>query len=179
MPKQSKLDTVADVKARLAQSKAIIVTDYRGMTVSEMTTLRRKLREEGVQYKIIKNRLAKIALRDSGMNTLDELLKGTTAIAFGVKDPVGPAKVLAAYAKENDKLKILGGLMDNDYLDLAAIGNLATLPSRDVLLSRLLGSLTSPVQKLAYGLNQTVAKVVYAFDAVARKKAEQEGGAAS
>lgn len=179
MPKQSKLDSVADVKARLAQSKAIIVTDYRGMTVSEMTTLRRRLREEGVQYKIIKNRLAKIALRDSGMNTLDEILKGTTAIAFGVKDPVGPAKVLAAYAKENDKLKILGGLMDNDYLDLAAIGNLATLPSRDVLLSRLLGSLTSPVQKLAYGLNQTVAKIVYAFDAVARKKAEQEGGAAS
>jgi large subunit ribosomal protein L10 len=179
MPKQVKIDVVDDVKTRLAQSKSIVVTDYRGMTVAEMTTLRTRLRAEGVQYKIIKNRLAKIALRDAGMNTLDEILKGTTAIAFGIKDPVGPAKVLAGYAKENEKLKILGGLMDNNYLDVAAIGNLATLPSRDVLLSRLLGSITSPVQKLAYGLNQTVAKVVYAFDAVARKKAEQEGGAAS
>lgn len=177
MPNPEKVAVVEDVKQRLAQSKAIVVTDYRGMTVAEMTDLRNKLRAEGVQYKIIKNRLAKIALRDSGMDTLDDLLKGTTAIAFGLKDPIGPAKVLTAYAKENEKLKILGGLMDNNRLDLAAIGQLATMPSREVLLARLLGSITSPVQKLAFGLNQTVAKIVYALDAVARKKGEQEGGA--
>ena len=177
MPNPEKVAIVEDVKKRLAQAKAIVVTDYRGMTVAEMTDLRNKLRAEGVQFKIIKNRLTKIALRDSGMDTLDDLLKGTTAIAFGMKDPIGPAKVLTAYAKENEKLKILGGLMDNQRLDLAAIGQLANMPSREVLLARLLGSITSPVQKLAFGLHQTVAKIVYALDAVARKKAEQEGGA--
>lgn len=179
MPNPSKYAAVEDAKTRIQASKSIVVTDYRGLTVAEMTDLRRRLRAEGVQYKIIKNRLAKIALRDSGMDPLDDLLKGTTAIAFGMQDPIGPAKVLTAYAKDNDKLKVLGGLMDNKVLTLAEIGELAKMPSREVLLSRLLGSITSPVQKLAYGLNQTVAKVVYAFDAVARKRAEQEGGAAS
>jgi large subunit ribosomal protein L10 len=175
LPKQYKVDSVKDVKDRLTRTKALVVTDYRGMTVAEMTDLRDRLRKEGVEYKIVKNRLAKIALRESGMNTLDEYLKGTTALAFGIKDPIGPAKVLTAYAKDNAKLKVLAGLMDNELLDTAAITELSKMPSREVLLSRFIGSLASPVQKLAYGLNQTVAKVVYAFDAVARLKAEQQG----
>jgi len=173
MPKPEKVASVENVKERLTRAKSVIVTDYRGLSVAQMTDLRNKLRAEGVEYKIVKNRLAKIALRESGLNTMDDYLKGTTALAFGIKDPVGPAKVLTAYAKDNDKLKVMGGLMDNRLLDVASIGELSQLPSREVLLSRLLGSITSPVQKLAYGLNQTVAKVVYAFDAVARKKAEQ------
>lgn len=175
MPKPEKIAVVDDVKERLDNSKSIVVTDYRGLTVAEMTDLRRKLRDEGVQFKIVKNRLAKIALRDSGLDTLDAYLKGTTAIAFGTKDPVGPAKVLTAFAKTNDKLKVLGGLMDKKIIGPQEIDELSKMPSREVLLGRLLGSLSSPVQKLAFGLNQTVAKVVYAFDAVARKKAEQEG----
>lgn len=173
MPKPEKLEAVATVREKLSRSKSVIVTDYRGLTVAQMTDLRSRLRKEGVEYKIVKNRLAKIALREAGMDDMDDYLKGTTALAFGIKDPVGPAKVLTAYAKDNEKLKIIGGLMDNQRLNTVAIGELAQLPSREVLLSRLLGSITSPVQKLAYGLNQTVAKVVYAFDAVARKKAEQ------
>lgn len=174
MPKPEKVTAVAEAREKLTRAKAVVVTDYRGLTVAEMTDLRARLRKEGVEYKIIKNRLAKIALKEAGLNTMDDFLKGTTALAFGMKDPVGPAKVLTAYNKENDKLKLVGGLMDNRLLDLRAIGELSSMPSREVLLSRMLGSLTSPVQKLAYGLNQTVAKVVYAFDAVARKKAEQE-----
>jgi large subunit ribosomal protein L10 len=171
MPKQIKVDTVNYVKEKLSRSKSIVITDYRGLTVAEMTDLRARLRNEGVEYKIVKNRLAKIALRDSGLNTMDEYLKGTTAIAFGVNDPVSPAKVLSAYAKDNDKLKLVAGLMDDRVLDLKSLQELATLPSREVLLSRMLGSLTSPIQKVAYGLNQTVARVAYAFDAVGRKKA--------
>lgn len=175
MPKQYKIDSVEDTKDRLRRSKCLVVTDYRGLTVAEMTDLRNRLRAEGVEYKIVKNRLAKIALRDSGMDTMDTYLKGTTALAFGIKDPVGPAKVLTGYAKDNAKLKVLAGLMDNRVLDVAALTELSKMPSREMLLSRLLGSLSSPVQKLAYALNQTVAKVVYALDAVARKKAEQSG----
>ncbi len=173
MPKPKKVETVASVRAKLASAKSIVVTDYRGLTVAEMTDLRNKLRAENVEYRIIKNRLAKLALKESGMDTLDEYLKGTTAIAFGLKDPVSPAKVLAEFAKTNEKLKLIGGLMDGARLDKSGIESLSKLPSRDVLLSRMLGSLTSPIQKLAYGLHQTVAKVVYAFDAVARMKAEK------
>ncbi len=173
MPKPEKLEAVTDVKARISRAKSIIVTDYRGITVAEMTDLRNRLRKENVEYKIVKNRLAKIALKESGLDTMDAFLKGTTAIAFGTKDPVSPAKVLAAYAKDNAKLKIIGGQMDGQLIDLATITTLSQMPSREVLLGRLVGSLASPVQKLAYGLNQTVAKVVYALDAVARKKAEQ------
>lgn len=173
MPKQYKVDAVESVKERLTRTKSLVVTDYRGLTVSEMTDLRNRLRKEGVEYKIVKNRLAKIALKESGMNTMDEYLKGMTALAFGVKDPVSPAKVLTAYAKENEKLKVLAGLMDNALLNTAALQELARTPSREVLLGRLVGSLASPVQKLAFGLHQTAAKIVFALDAVARKKAEQ------
>jgi large subunit ribosomal protein L10 len=179
LPKPVKIKAVEDMKQRLSASKAIVITDYRGLTVAEMTELRARLRKENVQYKVMKNRLAKIALRESGMNTMDAHLKGTTAIAFGVKDPVSPAKVLTAYAKENEKLKLLAGLMDNIVLSAAELGELSKLPSREVLLSRLLGSLQSPVQKLAIGLNQTTAKIAYAFDAIRRMKSEKEGAAAS
>jgi large subunit ribosomal protein L10 len=174
VPKQYKLDTVASVKEKLAQSKSIVVADYRGLTVGEVTDLRNRLRKEGVELRVVKNRLAKIALKEANMDPMDAHLKGMTAIAFGLKDPVSPAKVLSTYAKENEKLKLIAGQMDNQVLDLAGINELAQLPSREVLLSRMLGSLTSPVQKLAYGLHQTVAKVVYAVDAVGRQKAEQQ-----
>jgi large subunit ribosomal protein L10 len=173
VPKQYKLDTVSSVKEKLAKSKSIVVADYRGLTVSEVTDLRNRLRKEGVELRVVKNRLAKIALKESDMDPMEDHLKGMTAIAFGMTDPVSPAKVLAGYAKENEKLKLIAGQMDKQVLDINGINELAKLPSREVLLGRLLGSLTSPVQKLAYGLNQTVARVVYAVDAVGRKKAEQ------
>ena len=107
------------------------------------------------------------------MDSMEEQLKGMTAIAFGLQDPVSPAKVLAEYAKGNDKLRIIGGQMDNQVLDAAGVNELAQLPSREELLSRMLGSLQSPIQKVAYGLHQTVAKVAYAVDAVGRQKGGQ------
>lgn len=171
MPNKEKLDTVEAVKEKLSRSKSVVVADYRGLSVDKMTDLRARLRKEGVELKVVKNRLAKIALKESGMNTMDDYLKGMTTIAFGMDDAVSPAKVLSEFAKDNDKLRILGGQMDNVLLDVAGIDELAKLPSREVLLGRLLGSLTSPITKLAVGLHQTVAKPVYAFDAVARKKA--------
>lgn len=173
MPKQYKIDTVSSVKEKLASSKSIVVADYRGLTVSEVTDLRNRLRKEGVELRVIKNRLAKIALKESNMDPMDDHLKGMTAIAFGMKDPVSPAKVLSEYAKGNDKLKLIAGQMDNQVLDAHGINELAQLPSREVLLSRMLGSLTGPIQKLAYGLNQTVAQVVYAVDAVGRTKGDK------
>ena len=176
MPKQVKIDTVNATKERLSRAKAVVVTDYRGLTVQEMTDLRSRLRKENVEYKIIKNRLARIALKEAGVESLDTFLKGTTALAFGMKDPVGPAKVLTQYAKDNEKLKVLAGLMDNRVLGIPELTELAKMPSREVLLSRFIGSLSSPVQKMAFALHQTVAQLVYAFDAVARRKAEAGQG---
>lgn len=173
MPKPQKIEAVEKLKDRLSRAKSVVVADYRGMTVAEMTDLRSRLRKENVDFKIVKNRLAKIALRESGIDMMNEHLKGMKAIALGMNDPVSPAKVLAPYAKDNAKLKLVVGLMDKRLLDVNALVELSRLPSREVLLSRMLGSLTSPVQKFAFALNQTAAKVVYALDAVARKKAEQ------
>lgn len=174
MPNKEKLDTVAAVKEKLSEAKSIVVADYRGLSVDQMTDLRSRLRKEGVELKVIKNRLAKIALKESNMDPMDDYLKGMTTIAFGMTDAVSPAKVLSQYAKDNEKLRIIGGQMDQQLLDVSGISELAMLPSREELLGRMLGSLTSPIQKLAYGLNQTVARVVYAVDAVGRQKAEQQ-----
>jgi large subunit ribosomal protein L10 len=171
--KQQKIQAVQQLKAKLQQAKSVVVADYAGLTVAEMTDLRRRLRKEQVELKVMKNRLAKIALREAGLDTMDEFLKGMKALAMAMHDPIAPAKVLAAYANDNQKLKIVGGLMDNHRLSAEDIIELSKLPPREVLLSRMLGSLTSPIQRLAFALNQTVARLVYAVDAVARKKAEQ------
>lgn len=173
MPKPQKIEAVKTLREKLERAKCIIVTEYQGLTVAEMTDLRSRLRKEQVEYKVVKNRLAKIALREAGLDSMDEFLKGMKALAMGMADPVAPAKVLVPYAKDHEKLKIVAGLMDNRRLTAEQIEELSKLPTRDVLLGRMLGSLTSPVQRLAFALNQTVAKLVYAIDAVARKKAEQ------
>ncbi len=173
MPKPQKIEAVQKLKEKLQRSKSIIVTEYQGLTVAEMTDLRSRLRKEQVEFKVVKNRLAQIALREAGWDPLPEYLKGMKAIALGMADPIAPAKVLVPYAKDNEKLKIVVGLMDNQRLSADEIVELSKLPSREVLLGRLVGSLSSPVQRLAFALNQTVAKLVYALDAVARKKAEQ------
>lgn len=173
LPKPQKIEAVQKLKEKLGRAQCIIITEYQGMTVAEMTDLRSKLRKEQVEFKVVKNRLAKIALREAGLDSMDEYLKGMKAIAMGMADPVAPAKVLVPFAKDNEKLRIVAGLMDNRRLSVEQIVELSKLPSRDVLLGRMLGSLTSPVQRLAFALHQTVAKLAYALDAVARKKAEQ------
>ncbi|AXA35546.1 MAG: 50S ribosomal protein L10 [Candidatus Sumerlaea sp.] len=175
MPKPKKIEAVQSLKAKLQQAKSVVITEYTGMTVAEMTDLRARLRKEQVEFKVVKNRLAKIALREAGLNTMDDYLKGMKAIALGMNDPIAPAKVLVPYAKDNEKLKLVAGLMDNQVLSVEELVELSKLPSREVLLGRLVGSLSSPIQRLAFALHQTMAKVVYALDAVARKKAEQGG----
>ena len=168
--KQYKLDFVEMMKEKLSRSQSMVVVDYCGLTVAQMTALRDKLRAEGVEFKVVKNRLAKLALKECGFDTMDEFLKGPKAIAFGIKDPVSPAKVLVAAAKEYEKLQIIGGQMDGALLGKEQIIELSKMPSREELLARLLGSLQSPTQKFAYALNQCVSKIAYAFNAVAETK---------
>jgi large subunit ribosomal protein L10 len=126
----------------------VVVTQQTGLTVAESTDLRRRMRDAGASFKVTKNRLARLALAGTAYEPLEQLFKGPTAIAFSV-DPVAAAKVAVAFAKSNDKLKIVGGALPGQVLDAAGVQALATLPSLDELRGKIIGVLQAPASKLA------------------------------
>lgn len=171
--KQAKQQVVKEVKEDLQKAQAAIVTDYRGLNVDQITTLRRALRAENVKYVVVKNTLASIAAHDLGLEALDVYLEGPTAIAYGFEDPVAPAKVLTKFAKTFDKLEIKGGLLEGNIIDLAKIQALADLPTRDVLLAMVAGAFASPMTSFA-GVSQGILrKFVGTLDAI-REQREKE-----
>lgn len=171
MVRSDKIDLVNQVTDKLKASQSVILTDFRGLTVAEITTLRRELRQRGVEFKVIKNRLGKRALHDAGCDSLDAYLKGNTAWAFGLTDAVEPAKILSRFAKEHDKLVIKGGLLESRRIDAAMIGQLASLPGRKELLGRMAGVLKQPATKVALVMQASLTRVARAFQALADKKA--------
>ena len=173
MVKQIKKDAVESLTTKFKKAKSVVMTDYRGMTVAEMTNLRKALRAERIEYRIAKNRLARIAIKEAGSEAADEFLIGTTAIAFGYDDPFVPALILNEFAKTSEKLKFKGGLLDGKKINIATIEKLAKLPSKEQLLSRLLGSLQGPSSKLAMAINQAASKIVYALKAIEEQKKAQ------
>ena len=170
MPAQTKLDAVAELRKKFEGSEALILADYRGLTVEEIGELRDSCREANVEFRVIKNRLAKIALGEAKMPALDDLLIGPTAVAIGVTDPVAPAKALSEFAKKNSKLEIKGGMFEGKVVDLKAISQLAALPTRDELIGRLAGSLASPMRNFAGALAAIPAGFARALRAVADQK---------
>ncbi|NLZ39027.1 MAG: 50S ribosomal protein L10 [Firmicutes bacterium] len=171
--RQEKERIVAEVKEDLNKAASAIVTDYRGLNVEQMTTLRRALRAENVKYVVIKNTLVRIAARELGYEALEPYLEGPTAIAFGFEDPVAPAKVLTKYAKEFDKLEIKGGLLEGDLIDQARIKALAALPSREVLLAQVAGAFAAPMAGFAGAAQALLQKFVGTLDAIREKKAAE------
>jgi len=171
MVRSDKIDLVNRVSEKLKGSQSVVLADFRGLTVAEMTTLRSNLRKSGVEFKVIKNRLGKRALEDAGCDNLDEFLTGNTAWAFGLQDAVEPAKILSKFAKEHDKLVIKGGLLESRRIDSGMIGQLASLPSREELLSKMAGVMKQPATKMASAMNASLTKVARAFQALADKKA--------
>lgn len=143
-----KQTVVGEIKETLTSSVSVVVTDYRGLTVAEVTELRSKLRAEGVEYKVLKNTLVRRACSDAGIEGLEEVLKGPTAIAFS-KDAVAPSKVLFEFAKKHKKLEIKGGLLEGKALEVAGLKSLADLPSKEVLLGQVAGAFAAPMQKMA------------------------------
>ena len=133
-----KKEIVADLHERFARSKVVIVTDYKGLDVTAINDLRRKLRELDVEYKVVKNSLLIRASEETDVALIKDSFKGPSAVALSYDDPVAPAKVLTKFADEHDKLEIKTGVMDGKVLDLSAIKSLSALPSRDVLLGKLL-----------------------------------------
>ena len=144
MNKQNKQDLVAEFAEKLKVAKAAFLADYRGLSVDQANDLRNKLREVGVEYRVVKNTLLRLAAKDSTSACFDEYLNGPTAIALVNEDPVAPAKALVEFAKKNNIFELKAGMLDGKLLAVADIQALAELPSRDELLAKMLGSMSAP-----------------------------------
>ncbi len=158
---------VAQYIEEMQQTNALFLTNYQGLTVNEMTSLRHKLREADGDYTIVKNTLAKIALEKVGLSGIDSLFEGPVGIGFCHGDPPPVAKVLVDFAKETKVLEIKGGLMDNAVLDESAVKNLADLPPMDVLRAQLLGVISAPATQLASVVASGVRQVINVVNAYA------------
>ncbi len=148
MDRSEKQELVAQLNQTFSTTGLVVVTRPKGLTVAEVTDLRRRMRDAGAGFKVTKNRLAKLALVGTAYAPLSDLFKGETAIAFS-NDPVAAAKVAVAFAKSNEKLTIIGGALPGQVLDPAGVQALATLPSLDELRGKIIGVLQAPASKLA------------------------------
>jgi large subunit ribosomal protein L10 len=165
-----KEQTVASLKQMFDDSAIVVVTHYSGLTVAEMTDLRSRMREAGAQFKVTKNRLTRLALEGTTFQPLTDLFTGPTAIAFSA-DPVAAAKVTAAFAKDNEKLVILGGAFGEQMLDVNGVKTLASLPSLDELRGKLVGLLQAPATKIAGVLQAPAGQVARVIGAYGAKEA--------
>ncbi|MDD3183513.1 MAG: 50S ribosomal protein L10 [Alphaproteobacteria bacterium] len=165
-----KKQIVLELKDKMESSKGIIFYDYRGLSVLEVTELRNKFREVGVEYHVIKNSMLRRAADMLEIAGLDEYLAGPTAVAFGLTDPVAPAKVLVEFVKKVKKTEIKSGLLGHKVIDVKGIEALAELPSREQLLAQLAGTLNAPITGLARSLSGIICKLGYALNAVKEQK---------
>lgn len=149
---------VDEIKAHIENASSAVIVDYRGLTVEEDTRLRKELREAGVIYKVYKNTLMKRAFEGTDFAQLDEVLDGPSAIAIGVEDATAPARILAKFEKECEALEFKAAVVEGTLYDVKGIKALASIPSREELISKLLGSLQSPITNMARVLNQIAEK---------------------
>ncbi|MET8470040.1 50S ribosomal protein L10 [Streptomyces sp. NPDC006422] len=175
MPTPDKAAAVAELTDKFRSSSAAVLTEYRGLTVAQLKQLRRSLGENS-EYAVVKNTLTKIAAHEAGINTLDDLFNGPTAVAFVTGDPVESAKGLRDFAKENPNLVIKGGVLDGKALSADEIKKLADLESREVLLSKLAGAFKAKQSQAASAFNALPTKLVRTLDAL-RAKQDEQGGA--
>ena len=156
--KAQKAAIVAEISEQIKGADSIVVVDYRGLTVAEDTKLRKALREEGVVYKVYKNTFITSAIKGTDFEGIAPYLEGPTAIAIGKEDATAPARVIAKFAKDAKALEIKGGVVEGNVYDVKGIEKIATIPSRDQLISKLLGSLQSPITNFARVMNQLAEK---------------------
>ena len=146
MNKEQKKLYIEEMANQFDKSEAVIVTHYQGLNVTQLDDLRKRMREHGIKFKITNNRITKLALEKSKCKDLSDLFSGPTAVALS-EDAITSAKILTKFSKENENLKILGGIMGADILDVAGVKNVATLPSLDEARAKIVGILSAPAQK--------------------------------
>ncbi len=168
---RQKKEVVSELSEKIKSAKAIVFADYRGLTVEQDTELRNALRKEGVEYKVVKNTLTRFAANENGLEGLDSFLNGPTSMAISSTDAVAPAKVLAEYAKKYEKLELKVGVVEGKIIDLDGIKQLAELPSREVLIAKVLGGFNAPISGLVNVLNGNIRGLAIVLNAIAEKKA--------
>ena len=147
-----KKGVVADIKEKFEKAQSVVLVDYRGLNVAEVTDLRNQLRKAGVEYAVLKNTMINLAVKDMNLDDMKPHLEGPTAVAFGYEDAVAPAKILADFAKKNKNVTIKCGVVDGAYIDEKGVQALANTPSREVLIAKIMGSMMSSVSKFVYAL---------------------------
>jgi len=160
---EQKQQVVNEVQNKFENAVAAVIVDYRGLSVSQVTDLRQQLRDAGIEIRVIKNTMLRRATENAGIEGLEDVFKGPTAVAFSNEDVVAPAKIIAEFAKEAEVLEIKGGVIKGEVTPVETLNKIATLPSREGLLSMLLSTLQAPVRNTAL-----------AFKAVAEKKEEED-----
>ena len=174
VPTEAKREAVADLAERLQKASIVIATDFSGLTVNEMTDLRRVLREQGVEYKVVKNRIAAIAAGASGIEAFRGVLEGSTGVVIGYGDPVTAAKTLTEHLRQaRVEMRVRKGVMDAALLTEAQVSALAALPGKDQLLAQLLGQMNAPIAGLVNVLSGTMRGLAI----VLQRRAEQLGAA--
>ena len=168
--KIAKEQVVNEIKEKFQRAEAVVLVDYRGLNVAEVTELRKRLREAGADYKVYKNTLMTRALTELGIEGLIPYLTGPNAVALGYDDPVVPAKIISEFAKDHDKLEIKVGMISRKVIGVEGIKALANLPSKEVLVAQALGGLNAPITGFVNVLQGNIRKLVYALNAIAEKK---------
>ncbi len=149
---------VEEISTQIKDAQSVVLVDYRGLTVEQDTRLRKQLREAGITYKVYKNTMMNFAFKGTDFEALAPYLEGPSAVAISTEDATAPARVLCKFAKEADKLEIKGGVVEGIAYDAKGIGEIAKIPSREELLSKLLGSIQSPITNFARVMNQLAEK---------------------
>jgi ribosomal protein L10 len=159
---EQKQAVVSEIREKIENSGSLVLVDYRGLTVEQVTNLRNKYREAGVQYKVYKNTMMKLAFKELGLEDFNQYLEGPSAVAFSGEDLTAAARITNEFAKSNEKLVIKAGILEGKILDNNGVKAIANIPSREVLIAKLLGSLKAPVSNF-----------VYMLDALRKKKEEE------
>jgi large subunit ribosomal protein L10 len=151
--RQIKEAKVSEIKEKLEKAQAVILADYQGLTVEEDTQLRKTLRENGIEYKVYKNSLVTLAAKELGLDGLEVFLEGPVSVAFGYDDATSAARILNDFAKDHKKLELKAGVVEGEIYDTEKVVQLASIPSKEVLIAKLLGSIKAPLSNLAYLLS--------------------------
>lgn len=179
MPTREKIESVETLKSRLAGVKAAVLTEYRGLTVQQLSDLRKQLKAAASEYTVVKNRLARLAIQDSPLGGLGPHLKGPTGLAVSKQNPVALAKILEAFARTNPALQVKFGYAEGQLLRREELKALAELPSRDILLGRVVGGLQAPITAFVSTLEGMLRAFVSVLGQIGAKKAASAGSQSS
>ena len=168
---ENKKQVVESIKTKITESKSVVLIDYKGLTVAQDTELRNEFRKAGVEYKVLKNTLVRKAFNELGVNDFDSDLNGPTAVAFGA-DEITPAKIVMAQIKKlEEKISVKSGFVDGNRVDVNGVKSLASMPSKEEMIAKMLGSMQAPITNFAGVLSGIMRSVVIALNAIAEKKA--------